>query len=429
MLEKTYITMILGLTCLFLAGRIPIVIALSLPAAFVIVFFGKIPVVVFAQQMFSGMDKFSLMSMPFFILAANIMVSGGISKRLIDWALGIVGSFRGGLAISAQIATMFFGALCGSSPATVAAIGKLVYPSLIERGYPRDFSAGLITTNGAVAILIPPSITFIVYGSVTGTSVGKLFIAGIGSGVIYGLATLLYAWIYARIKKLPHEGSFSFKRVLKNTKGTAWALGVPILILGGIYFGIFTPTEAAGVSVVYAIFVGFFIYREVDIKGFLRACYDAALTSAELMLLCASATILGWALTVLQVPQLLSETILNVSKSPFVFLIWVNIFILILGCFIDGAPAVVIVAPLLCPLAKKYGIDPVHFGVILTANMAIGMFTPPFGLNLFVASEVTRLPIEKLLLGCVGFFFASLIALLLITYIPSISMWLPNLIY
>jgi C4-dicarboxylate transporter, DctM subunit len=420
---------IVVLTCLLLVGRLPIFIALGLPAAFVIVFIGKVSLIVFAQQMFSGMDKFSLMSMPFFILAANVMVVGGISRRLIDWALSIVGGFRGGLAIAAQIATMFFGALCGSSPATVAAIGKLVYPAMIEQKYPRDFAAGLITTNGAVAILIPPSITFIVYGSVTGASVGKLFIAGIGSGIVYGLATLLYAQGFAHVKKLPRGESFSFGKLAKSTKETIWALGVPIVILGGIYIGIFTPTEAAAVAVVYGTFVGFFIYRELTLRSFLKACYETAVTSAELMLLCASAAIMGWTFTVLQVPQMLTDTLLGISRSPLMFLVWVNIMILILGCFIDGAPAVVIVAPLLAPLAMKYGVDPVHFGVILTTNMAIGMFTPPFGLNLFVASEVTRLPIEKLLPGCIGFFVVSLIALLLITYIPSISMWLPNLVY
>jgi len=324
---------------------------------------------------------------------------------------------------------MFFGALCGSSPATVAAIGKLVYPAMIEHKYPRDFAAGLITTNGAVAILIPPSITFIVYGSVTGASVGKLFIAGIGSGIVYGLATLLYAWGFAHAKKLPRGESFSFGKLAKATKETIWALGVPIVILGGIYIGIFTPTEAAAVAVVYGTFVGFFIYRELTLRSFLKACFEAAVTSGELMLLCASAAIMGWTFTVLQVPQMLSDTLLDISRSPLMFLVWVNIMILILGCFIDGAPAVVIVAPLLAPLAMKYGVDPVHFGVILTTNMAIGMFTPPFGLNLFVASEVTRLPIEKLLPGCIGFFVVSLIALLLITYIPSVSMWLPNLVY
>lgn len=204
------VTIIISLTILLLIGRLAIFIALALPAAVVAVLYNKVPIVVFAQQMFSGMDKFSLMSMPFFILAANIMVVGGISKRLIDWALCVIGGLRGGLAVSAQLATMFFGALCGSSPATVVAIGKLVYPTMIEQKYPKPFAAGLISTSGGVAILIPPSIAFIVYGTVTGTSVGKLFIAGIGSGIVYGLATLIYAWVYAHVKKLPRGKSFRF---------------------------------------------------------------------------------------------------------------------------------------------------------------------------------------------------------------------------
>ena len=239
------------------------------------------------------MDKFSLMSMPFFILAANIMVVGGISKRLIDWALCVIGGLRGGLAVSAQLATMFFGALCGSSPATVVAIGKLVYPTMIEQKYPKPFAAGLISTSGGVAILIPPSIAFIVYGTVTGTSVGKLFIAGIGSGIVYGSARLIYAWVYAHVKKLPRGEKLSFHRLLKATKESIWALGVPVVILGGIYAGIFTPTESAAVAVVYGVIVGFFINRELTLKTFLEACYDAAITSAELMLLCAAASVMG----------------------------------------------------------------------------------------------------------------------------------------
>lgn len=201
------------------------------------------------------------------------------------------------------------------------------------------------------------------------------------------------------------------------------------MILGGIYAGIFTPTESAAVAVVYGVIVGFFINRELTLKTFLEACYDAAITSAELMLLCAAASVMGWVFTVLQIHQFLNDTILSFAKTPFMFLVWVNILILILGCFIDGAPAIVIVAPLLTPLAIKFGIDPIHFGVIMTANMAIGMFTPPFGLNLFVASDITRMPIEKLLPGCIGFFIVSIIALLVITYFPPITMWLPNLMY
>jgi len=244
-----------------------------------------------------------------------------------------------------------------------------------------------------------------------------------------GLATLLYAIIFVNVKKLPKGDRVPIRQILATTKEAIWALGVPIIILGGIYMGIFTPTEAAGVSAVYATFVGFLIYRELNIKNFIQACFNSAITSAELILLCGAAGVLGWVFTVLQVPQFLSSTLLDISQSPFTFLIVMNIFVLFFGCFVDGAPAIVALAPLLTPIAIKYGIDPVHFGVILTANMAIGMFTPPFGLNLIVASSVTKMPMEKLLPGCIPFFIASLIALFLITYVEPISMWLPNLIY
>ena len=375
------------------------------------------------------MDKFSLMSMPFFVLAANIMTAGGLSRRIVNWTLAVVGSFPGGLAISAQVSAMFFGALSGSSPATVVAIGQLMFPAMNRHGYPRNFSAGLITTGGAVSILIPPSIAFIVYGAITGASVGKLFIAGIGAGIIYGILTLIYAVWYVYFHQLPRGEKVSFGQLLKTTKDAVWALGVPVLILGGIYLGVFTPTEAAGVSAVYATFIGFFIYRDMNIKTFIDACFKSAITSAELMLLCGSAGVLGWVFIVLQVPQFLSDVLLGISNSPFMFLLLMNFFVLIFGCFIDGAPAIVILAPLLVPIAAKYGIDPVHFGVILSANMAIGMFTPPFGLNLIVASSVTKMPMDKLLPGCIPFFIVSLIGLFLITYVEPISMWLPNLVY
>lgn len=417
------------LTVLLLVWRVPIFIALSLPAAFLVVFFGNINVTIFSQKMFAGMDTFSLMSMPFFVLAASLMTAGGLSKRIVRWVMCIVGSFRGGLAICAQVSTMFFGALSGSSPATVVAIGELLYPSMKDYGYPKKFAVGLITTGGAVAILIPPSIGFIVYGAITGTSVGELFIAGIGSGIVYGLFTLVYALWYSYHHKLPRGDRVELKELVKATRDGLWALGVPILILGGIYSGVFTPTEAAGISAFYAAFVGFFIYRDLKIENFKSACLSAAVTSAELMLLCGSAAVLGWVFTVLQVPQQLSGFLLEWSKSPTTFLLLMNVFVLVFGCFVDGAPAIVVLAPLLTPIAVKYGIDPVHFGVILTANMAIGMFTPPFGLNLIVASSVTRLPMEEIVPGCIPFFFASVMGLAVITYVPDISMWLVRIVY
>jgi len=287
----------------------------------------------------------------------------------------------------------------------------------------------LITTGGAVSILIPPSIAFIVYGAITGASVGQLFIAGIGAGAIYGLLTLTYAVGYVNFKKLPRGERIPFRELLIATKEGIWALGVPVLILGGIYLGIFTPTEAAGISAAYATFIGFAVYRDLNMKNFTQACFSSAITSAELMLLCGSAGVLGWVFTVLQVPQFLGGMLLDFSHSPVTFLLLMNVFVLFFGCFIDGAPAIVILAPLLVPIAANYGIDPVHFGVILTANMAIGMFTPPFGLNLIVASSVTKMPMEKLLPGCIPFFLVSLIGLILITYVRPISMWLPNLVY
>ncbi len=381
------------------------------------------------QRLFGSMNIFALMAMPFFIFAANLMITGGIARRLIDWALALVGHVRGGLGAATQVSCMAFGAVSGSSPATVAAIGKLMYPSMVEYRYPSAFNLGLISTSAAVALLIPPSITMIVYGAVTGVSIGALFISGITAGLVYGLVQLAYCLWYAHRAKLPMAGRFSLRRLAKATRDAGWAMGVPVLIVGGIYGGVFTPTEAAGVSAVYAALIGLFVYREMDLKTLYRTCLNSAVISAEVMILTGAGGVLGWVMTLMGAPQLVADLVFSISEQPWVFLLIVNLLLLVLGCFVDGAPAVVMAAPLLFPIAVQLGIDPVHFGIIMTANIAIGMFTPPFGLNLLVASDVTGKSVVDILPGCVPFFLVSLIGLALITYVPEISLWLPRLAY
>lgn len=424
MVAATFISLLV----LLLLGA-PVFVALAGSALIAVVGFTDFPLMIEVQRMIGGVDKFSLMAVPFFILAANVMKTGGIAQRILNWAQTMVGHLRGGMAITTEIACMFFGAVSGSSPATVVAIGGLTYPKMIEQKYPKGFAIGLITSSGSVALLIPPSISAIVYGSVTGASVGALFMAGLGAGIIYGVVYLIYCYWFACKYDIPRAPKSSVKERLKATKDAAWALGVPVIIIGGIYGGFFTPTEAAGVSAVYAILVSLFIYREMTLKQLWDCCVASAGTTAQVMILLAAASIFGYVLTVGQVPQMLSSLIVNANLNWVGFLLMVNVLMLIEGMFIDGSSAIIITAPLLYNAAIGLGIDPIHFGVIMVANASIGMFTPPFGLNLFVAQPVTGNKMTTIMKGVLPYVAISIVALLLITYIEPISMFIPNLIY
>ncbi|NPV70056.1 MAG: TRAP transporter large permease [Firmicutes bacterium] len=423
------ITVLLAILFTLLVGRVPIFICLAFAPLAVLILFSDISPIVAAQCVFGGIDKFALMAMPFFIFAADLMRHGGIAKRLVNFTNALAGFMRGGLALTTQLGCMFFGALSGSSPATVAAIGGMMYPELVEKGYNKGFAIGLITVSGAVAILIPPSITMIVYGSVTGVSVGALFIGGFGAGVLFGGAVLLYSYYHAvKTRRLP-DSEFSLGEILRTGKEALWSLGVPIIILGGIYTGVFTPTEAAGVSAVYAILVGMFVYKELTLKKLYEVTLQSATTCASVMVLVAGATVFGWVLTVYEVPQQLAGVLLGPGTSKALFWIAVNILFLIAGMFMDGSAAVTILAPLVYPLAMKLGINPVHLGIVLTANLAVGMYTPPFGLNLFVATGVTKEPMTKIVPTLGAFLAVTLVALMVITYWPAASLYLPGLVY
>lgn len=416
------------LLAIFLVMGAPVFIALAFSSFISFAFFSDTTLSVLAQRMFSGIDKFSLLAIPFFILGANVMKVGGIAERILKLALTMVGSLRGGMAYSTQLSSMFFGAISGSSPATVVAIGNLMYPSLYQKKYGDKFSIGLITSSGSVALLIPPSISAIVYAAVTGTSVGALFMAGLGAGIVYGLFYMIYIYFYCKKHSVPVEEKSSKKEILLAAKNAGWALGVPIIIIGGIYTGIFTPTESAAIAAVYAIVISLFIYREMDLKTLYKVSIDSAISTSQIMLLLAGASIFGYILTMGQAPQTLSMLIGN-DISPVMFLLYVNIILLIAGMFIDGSSAIIIMGPLLYPIAMKLGIDPVHFGVIMVANAAIGMFTPPFGLNLFVAQSQIKIPLTQIIKGVLPFVFVSIAALILITYIPKISLLIPDLVY
>jgi C4-dicarboxylate transporter DctM subunit len=419
-------TMLIVAVILMLIGA-PIYLAMGSGAIAALALFSSLPLDVVAQRIFAGIDKFSLMAIPFFIFAANIMAAGGMADRIINLVQLMLGRFKGGLGLAAVMSSLFFGAVSGSSPATVASIGKPLYPRLIEQNYPKGFAAGLLVSAGALGIIIPPSVTMIIYGAVTGVSVGRLFMAGIGAGLFFALVLMIYVLIKARnFKEVPMSTKLSAGETLKIVKDAAWGMGVPVIILGGIYGGVFTPTEAAAVSVIYALFVTLVIYREVTLKKLYDIVLDSSKVSAQVMIVIALASIVGWVITISGLSREISEL---VTGSPLMILIIINLIFLIGGMFLDGSSLIVILAPLLVPIGMNAGIDPVLLGILITVNCAIGMFTPPFGLNIFVASPIMDLSIEKISRASIVFVIISVIALVILMLAPQISLWLPNSIY
>ena len=398
---------------IFLFLSAPIYVALTASSLITMFIFGDYSLSAVMQRIFGGMDKFALMSLPFYVLAADIMTVGGMSKKIVDFVNVAMGSFRGSLAIVTQGASMFFGALSGSSPATVVAIGSMMYPRLTneaEGGYSKRFAAGLITSSGAVAILIPPSITFIIYGATTGVSIAALFAGGLGAGLVFGGLIMLYSYYYALNHHVVVGQKVTSAELIKVTKDASWSLGVPVIIVGGISAGIFTPTEAAGFSVVYALFVCVFIYKELPLSKLLMAMKTSAVTIGQLMMLLGTAGLFGWVLTVSFFPQILAELLTTTITSKYTMLFIVNIMFLIAGMFVDGGAAIMILAPLIFLPMVKLGVDPVHLGVVLVTNLSIGMFTPPFGLNLFVARSVTGLSLGEIYRSVLPFIVISIIA-------------------
>lgn len=414
-----------GALFFFLCISTPIYVALTVSSLLTMFIFGDYSLSAVMQRIFGGMDKFSLMSLPFYVIAADIMTVGGMSQKIVNFVNVAMGNFRGSLAIVTQGASMFFGALSGSSPATVVAIGQMMYPRLIdekEGGYSKKFSTGLITSSGAVAILIPPSITFIIYGATTGVSIAALFAAGLGAGIVFGGMIMLYSYYYAINHHVVIGKKASKTELLKAAKEASWSLGVPLIIVGGISGGVFTPTEAAGVSVIYAFFVCMFIYKELSCSKLFSAIKTSAETIGQLMILLGSACLFGWVLTISFFPQMLAETLVSTITSKYTMLFIVNIVFLIAGMFIDAGAAIMILAPLIYMPMVKLGVDPVHLGVVLVTNLSIGMFTPPFGLNLFVARSVTKQPLGEVYRSVLPFIAISILGLAIVTYIPIVSM-------
>ncbi|MEM5585572.1 MULTISPECIES: TRAP transporter large permease [unclassified Roseibium] len=408
---------------------LPIFAALALAVAAVFYFWGGIDPVLVPMRMFSGINNFSLMSIPFFILAAELMRIGGLSDRLINLARAIIGWLPGGLAAAAVVACLMFGSISGSSPATVIAIGSILYPAMVKAGYDKFFSIGLITTAGTLGPIVPPSIALIIYGSVTGTSVGKLFAAGLLPAMMIGGILIAFATWYSARKGYPRDAMPTLKGILTALKNSAWGLGLPLILLGGIYSGVFTPTESAAAACLYGWFVGAVIYRSISVRDTLMVLRNTGLISGPLLLITAGASAFSWVLASTGTPAQLAAYILGDVSNPFLIIAFFNVLLLIAGCFLDSASAIIILAPLMMPIAQQIGVDPIHFGVIMLVNLSVGMLTPPVGLNLFVAMGVSGMKLGEVFLATLPTILLMLVALILLSYIPAISMLLPETLF
>lgn len=418
----------IALVLLLLIGA-PIFVALSGSVMGALWLDGSVPLAIVIERMFAGLDKFSLMAIPFFILTGSLMSVGGLSQRIVHLANLLIGRFTGGLAMTAVSSSMFFSAISGSSPATVVAVGNLLHPALKRDGYSPSFSIGVIIASGSLGIIIPPSIVMIVYAAVTGVSVGALFMAGLGAGLLYAMCFIPYCYYRAKRDGIERMTPPSAHELLLAFKDASWGLGVPVVVLGGIYGGVFTPTEAAAVSVIYALLVSVLVYRDKSLKELFQTMVDSATTTAQVMIILSAASILAWFLTSNGLAVSIANLVLSISENPYHIFMLINFTVLIVGMFLDAASIMVILAPLFYQIGIKVGIDPIHLGAVLTVNGAIGMFTPPFGLNLFVASSLKDVDYLQAVRGSLPFIGIALLALVLLTYIPAISLWIPGLVY
>ena len=422
------IAVILVLFFVFLFLNVPICVSIGLTCAIYSVTYGGVNPSYIATSMFTSCDSFPLMAVPFFILAGALMEGGGLSKRLVNLGDSLLGHFTGGFAIVTVATCAFFGAISGSAPATVAAIGSIMVPTMIERGYDRDFSLALIAASGCLGILIPPSIPTVVYGVSTNTSIGGMFLGGFGPGILTALLLVGMAIYISHKRGFKGNGlKFSLRRVWKEFVAAIWAILVPVIILGGIYGGIFTPTEAAAVAVIYGFFAGTFIYKELTWGKFRDAVMNSCVTVGNVLIIVGTATTLGRVFTVENLPALLSNMIGGLDSSLVILLI-INLLLLVVGCIKETSAAIMILAPILLPLVAKFGVNPIHFGLIMVLNLAIGMITPPVGCNLFVAAGLAKTEFMRIVRAVLPLLFVMLIGLILVTYAPPITLTLPKLL-
>ncbi len=381
------------------------------------------------KEMFNAINKFPLAAIPFFILAGNLMETGGISRRLVEFAKSIVGGVQGGLPMTCVLTCMIFAAVSGSSVATTFAIGAILIPALIKHGYPTAWAAALQASSAELGVIIPPSIPMILYAVSAEVSVGEMFIAGFGPGIFIGLALMLFCYCYCKYKgwgKTDGEGRLGFGRA---TLQAGWALLMPVIILGGIYGGIFTPTEASAVAVFYALVVGMVIHREIKFADIYKILQKSVISSAVIMFVIANAGLFAFLITRAGVPEAVGLWLQEILKTPFMFLLGINAALFVIGMFIETSAAIIVLAPILAPVAMKFGIDPIHFGLVMVVNLALGMITPPFGVNLFAACTVARISLDRIVTQLLPFVLVVLACLMVITYVPALSLTLRDLVY
>jgi len=417
----------ISLAILFAIG-VPIAIALGLSSALVAVFGGLAPLQLVPQQMFNAINSFPLMAIPFFILAGYLMQTGGISHRLVNFASSLVGHITGGLAMVVIITSMFFAAISGSGAATTAAIGSILIPAMIAKGYHVNFASANQAVSGALGVVIPPSIPLILYGISAKQSVGDMFMAGVIPGVIITASLLISAYFVSKRKGYIGVEKSSVKDTAKAFYQAILSLLMPIIVLGGIYGGVFTPTEAAVIAVAYSFIIGVFVYREIKLKDLPKIFKESSVTTAIVMIIISSAGLFSFVLNGLKIPDLVSETFLGMTTNIYVFIILVNVFLLIVGMFMEAAAAILIFVPILLPIATALGMDPIHFGIIVVVNLAIGLITPPVGINLFVATQISKIRIEQISKAIVPFVIILFVDVLIISLIPFFSTWLPSIV-
>jgi C4-dicarboxylate transporter DctM subunit len=418
-----------ALLFLFMLLGMPVAVSLGLSSVLTILLWGQDSLASLALKLFETSEHYTLLAIPFFLLSGAFMTTGGVARRMIAFANACIGHLRGGLAMASVMACMLFAAVSGSSPATVVAVGSIVIGGMVRAGYSKEFAAGVICNAGTLGILIPPSIVMVVYGAATETSVGKLFVAGILPGIALGLLLMLAIYVRARMTDLPRQPRASLREVLVTARRSSWGLLLLVIILGGIYGGVFTPTEAAAVAAVYAFVIAVFVYRDIGMKDVPRVLVDAAKVTVMLMFIIANALLFAHVLTTERIPQVIAEHIVGMGMAPWQFLIVVNLLLLVAGCFTEPTGIILILAPILFPIAMRLGIDPVHLGIIMVVNLEIGMVTPPVGLNLFVTSGITGMSIMQVVRAALPWLMVLLGFLVIVTYVPPLSLVLPQLLF
>jgi C4-dicarboxylate transporter DctM subunit len=406
---------------------IPIAYSLGLAAMFYMFVFVDVPSIIIVQQIIAGVDKFTLMAIPFFVVAGSLMEYGGISSRIVRLSKSLVGTLPGGLGIVTVISSMIFAAMTGAGAATTAAVGSIMIPAMRDQGYDEGFACSIQASAGIMGPLIPPSILMVLYGVTAGVSVGDMLLAGLIPGILAGLLLMAVVIVISMRRNYKGDGKFSLKDIIESLADSIWAILAPAIILGGIYSGVFTPTEAAGVTCFYSLIVGLFVYREIELKDVGQVMFKSFKLAAGIMLIVGATQAFGWVLAKERIPQLVATWFASLTGDPAIFMIAVCVMLLVAGCFIDAVPALLVLAPILVPAAMKFHINPIHFGVVMVFTLCIGLVTPPVGINIFVASSVSEIPVHRIITKLYPFVAALLFGMFCVLFFPQLSLFLVNL--